>query len=521
MLLNMKTANCKNCKKEFEYKWTGRGNSCSKECTAVIVAKSKLKYSDEQIELVVFLKKEGRTNKDIVTLSGVKLSKVKEIIKNNNVLLTPEERQKHAYEAKIAKDPLAMERMRSSRTEESFERAAKTRTKTLSDPKYFNIFSTNAKNVWIDFRDNPAKYKKRVNKQSVSQRETKLGMSLEKYEELLLIIKKEVEDKKETITSASQKYEISFITTLRQFHKRGWGDLVSSFVSKAQLDIYNYVKSITDKTILLNDRTALRGTELDVYVPELRFGIEFNGLYWHSSGSDQFKKMSHVKKIQKCLDNNVSLLAIYEDEWKNEAKQELIKKMIAYRLKVLKPKTLSPRKLELRLLPSNSQFKGFFEKHHIDGHSNASFAYGFFKGEELIFCASFRTNFNKELEIARLASNYDYSVPGALGKILKKINQPIVSYSNNRLSHGNIYVQNGFVEITKSHQPSYWYTDLKTRVWRFKCKRNNDPVIIAQFPTEQTQAENGVFSQKLFGDDRPLFRIEDYGHRKWLWNPST
>ena len=522
MLLDMKTANCKNCNKEFEYKWSGRGNSCSKECTAAIVAKSKLKYTDEQIQFVITLKKEGKTNNDIVAASGVKLSKVKEIVKDNNVLLTPEERHKHAYEAKLAKNPLAMEQMRSKITEESYEKASVTKKQTFaSDPKYHDIFSNIKKEMWEDLRSDPIRYKEYIEGRSITQRETKLGMSLEKYEELLLIIKKEVEDKKETITSASEKYGLSFVTTLRQFHKHGWSDLISSFVSKAQLDIYNYVKSITDQYILLNDRTGLRGTELDVYMPKSRFGIEFNGLYWHSSASDQFKKMSHAKKAQKCKEGNVNLLAIFEDEWANETKQELIKKMIAYRLGVLKTKTLSPRKLDFRLLTSNAQFKDFFEKHHIDGHTTASFAYGFFYGEELVFCASFRTNFNKELEIARLASNYDYSVPGALGKILKKINQTVVSYSNNRLSHGNIYIQNGFVEITKTNQPSYWYTDLKTRVWRFKCKRNNDPAIIARFPTEQIQAEAGIFSQKLFGDYRPLYRIEDYGHRKWLWTPKN
>ena len=147
MLLDMKTANCKNCNKEFEYKWSGRGNSCSKECTVAIVAKSKLKYTDEQIQLVITLKKEGKTNNDIVAASGVKLSKVKEIVKDNNVLLTPEERHKHAYEAKLAKNPLAMEHMRSKITAESYERASVAKTKTFSDPKYFDIFSENSQNI--------------------------------------------------------------------------------------------------------------------------------------------------------------------------------------------------------------------------------------------------------------------------------------------------------------------------------------------------------------------------------------
>ena len=517
----MKIAKCKNCQKEFEYKYSGRGNSCSKECTAAIVAKSKQKYNQEQIDKVISLKKEGKTNSNISLLSGVKLSKIKEIVKDNNLLLTPEERQKHAYEAKLAKDPLAMQKMRSKITPESYERASKTKTKTFLDPKYKQIFSENAKNIWIELKSNEAAYVTYIENRTIAQRESKLGMSLEEYNSILLNIKKEVEDKKETITSASTKYGLSFGTTINQFHKLGWGDLVSNFVSKGQLEIYNYIKSITEIDILLNDRTGLSGTELDVYAPTQKFGIEYNGLYWHSSASDQFKKMSHAKKSQKCQDKNINLLAVFEDEWNDPIKQELIKNMIAYRLKALKPKTLSPRKLELKLLELNNKFEEFFKRYHIDGHAKSSFAYGYYYDNELIFCASFRKNFNGELEIARLASNFKYSIPGALGKILKLINKTIVSYSNNRLSQGNIYVQNGFKEITETKQPSYWYTDLKTRVWRFKCRKNNNPEIVALHPTEQAQALNGVFSQKLFGDNRPLYRIEDYGHRKWLWEPKS
>lgn len=78
----------------------------------------------------------------------------------------------------------------------------------------------------------------------------------------------------------------------------------------------------------------------------------------------------------------------------------------------------------------------------------------------------------------------------------------------------------GFKEIERPDKPSYYYTDGFHRIWRFRCKRNNDPEILERHPTEKAQALAGVFSQKLFGDDRALFRIEDYGHKKWI-RPSV
>ncbi len=207
---------------------------------------------------------------------------------------------------------------------------------------------------------------------------------------------------------------------------------------------------------------------------------------------------------------------IYEDEWSLPFKRELIKAMIRWRLGKFVGESLNARSLELRLLKKNSAFSSFFETNHIDGHTNASFAYGLFRGETLVACASFRTNSRREFEIARFASDFRYNVRGSLGKLISLIKSPLVSFSNNRLSDGGVYRTLGFKEITVSTAPSYYYTDHHVRIWRGRCIKNNDLEIVAKFPTEELQALGGVFSKKIFGDERPLYRIEDCGHRKWL-----
>jgi len=124
----MKIGICKNCNKTFEYKYTNRGNSCSPACTVAIISKSKIKYTEDQINKVISLKKEGVTNKNIVLLTGVKLSKVKEIVKNACVLLSPEKRQSNAYQTKLIKNPNSMEDMRN-----------KYKEKTISEKTINNI----------------------------------------------------------------------------------------------------------------------------------------------------------------------------------------------------------------------------------------------------------------------------------------------------------------------------------------------------------------------------------------------
>ena len=290
-------------------------------------------------------------------------------------------------------------------------------------------------------------------------------------------------------------------------------------VSKPQEEILSYIRSIYNDKININDRTELDGKEIDIFMPKLNFGIEFDGLYWHSEKCKSNAKSENKKKIQIIQQKNINILMIYEDEWSNPIKKELIKSMIKHRLGLF-GKKIRASNLEIKKLTKNNEFKDFFENYHLDGHVNASFSYGLFLNDELISCMSFRKSFtDKCWEIARFATKSDYRVHGNAGKIIKQFKKDyqdkLITFSNNRLSLGNTYKNLGFKEITQTTDPSYYYTDFKTRLWRFKCKRINDPVILSKYPTEKDQAEGGVFSQKHLGHSKPLYKIYDYGHKKW------
>lgn len=291
--------------------------------------------------------------------------------------------------------------------------------------------------------------------------------------------------------------------------------------SSCQLEVYDYIKSIYANEIILNDRKTIKPLEIDIYIPEKKLAIEFDGLYWHSEKVKPDIKSTNIKKIKNIKKAQLNILAIYEDEWKNTKKQKLIKAMIRHRLNIKPTNVVRASKLEIRKLIKNDQFKVFFENYHLDGHTTASFAYGLFLNNILVSCMSFRKSIHDKCwEIARFATSYDYLIHGNASKIVntfkKEYNEKLITYSNNRLSHGNVYKQLGFKEITKTLDPSYYYTDFTTRLWRFKCRRINDPVILSKYPTEKAQAEAGVFSQKYLGHSNPLYKIYDYGHRKWI-----
>lgn len=72
---------CNICDKIF-YDVDKRHKSCSLECRNEYLSMIKIKYTEEQIQNVIKLKKQGLTNNEITNRSHVKLSKVKEIVRN-------------------------------------------------------------------------------------------------------------------------------------------------------------------------------------------------------------------------------------------------------------------------------------------------------------------------------------------------------------------------------------------------------------------------------------------------------
>ena len=107
--------------------------------------------------------------------------------------------------------------------------------------------------------------------------------------------------------------------------------------SSQEREVLEYVKSIYNGVIIENDRTTIfnktnkrkYGLELDIWIPEKRVAIEFNGVYWHSIPS---KKKTDSIKISECNKNGIILLIVTDLEWKNnnEDVKEKIKKLLVY-----------------------------------------------------------------------------------------------------------------------------------------------------------------------------------------------
>ena len=86
-----------------------------------------------------------------------------------------------------------------------------------------------------------------------------------------------------------------------------------SIISKPEIELQDFIKSLGFK-IKTNNRKILNGRELDIYIPELKKAIEFNGTYWHYS-KKHFTPGKHAKKSNLCKEKGIKLLHIREDLW--------------------------------------------------------------------------------------------------------------------------------------------------------------------------------------------------------------
>lgn len=101
--------------------------------------------------------------------------------------------------------------------------------------------------------------------------------------------------------------------------------------SNSEIEVLDYVKEIYTGNILngKNTRKIIPPQELDIYIPELKLGIEFDGLFWHSEymGKDS---NYHIRKTEMCENKDIKLIHIFSDEWERDRKyiQKIIKNNI-------------------------------------------------------------------------------------------------------------------------------------------------------------------------------------------------
>jgi hypothetical protein len=222
--------------------------------------------------------------------------------------------------------------------------------------------------------------------------------------------------------------------------------------------LLEYIQSIYNGEIISGYRD---GIEIDIYLPELKTGIEFNGLYWHS---DKFKESNyHLNKQIYFKGKGIDIKFIYEDDFDNNL--DIIKSQICNWLNLTQVKIYA-RKTEVKKV-NIEEYKNFLDANHIQGYIASKLVYGLYNQNQLVSLMCFdkkegRINMKEgEWNLNRFCNLLNNQVIGGASKLLNyfiKENNPsrIISYADKDWSSGNLYNVLGLNLINES-RPDYKY----------------------------------------------------------------
>lgn len=291
-----------------------------------------------------------------------------------------------------------------------------------------------------------------------------------------------------------------------------------SLMEKAILE---YVRSICPSTenIIEKDRSVLGNRELDIYLPDRKLAIEFDGAYWHSEKSGGKDPNYHLNKTIGCEEKGIQLLHIFEDEWIE--KQEIVKSMLKHRL-CFSDSKIHARKCKIGNI-TWGRAREFLLANHIQGPGTAAINLGLFYEDKLVAVATFgklRISLGSKsregkYELIRYATSSN--VVGGCGKLVSyfvRFFQPLslISYADRRWSLGNMYKKIGFERVSAT-KPNYWYflDGEYHRFHRFSFRKDQLDKKLVEFDPFLTEWEN----MKNNGFDR----LWDCGSLKFEWKP--
>src|ERR1017187_10222451 len=218
--------------------------------------------------------------------------------------------------------------------------------------------------------------------------------------------------------------------------------------SLIEQEVFAWVKSIYPDAI---DHTKLdNNKQLDIYLPDLKVGIELCGVYWHSE--EFLEKKYHYDKMLAAQSQSIRLITIFDNEWMD--RQEQVKGFLLSFIKKANT-TIYARKCEIKEVDRKVARK-FLDDYHIQGAAYSIVYFGLYYGDELIGVLSggrhHRSGSKTELILDRMCFKTNISVVGGASKLLCHLKEyaqangyeSIKSWSDNRWSEGNVYGKMGF-----------------------------------------------------------------------------
>jgi len=239
-------------------------------------------------------------------------------------------------------------------------------------------------------------------------------------------------------------------------------------------ELYQYISSIYGGEIIQSYRDGL---EIDIYLPDLKLGFEFNGLYWHSDGKKD--RNYHLNKTNYFKDRGIRIIHVWEDDWK--LKKDVIMSQIRNWVGIGERK-IGARKCSVSKISDPKIIKNFLNENHIQGGVNSVIKLGLFYGDELVSVMTFDQSEGRkkmsdgEWNLSRFCNKLNTNVVGGASKLLKFFIDNfkptrIVSYADLDWSLGKMYLNLGFRELYRTN-PDYKYIIDGVRIHKSRFRKS-------------------------------------------------
>ena len=262
-------------------------------------------------------------------------------------------------------------------------------------------------------------------------------------------------------------------------HKQGAGCPSCNINSKEEF-LTNLFKEY-NINYLYRDRNLIKPLEIDILVPDFNFGIEHNGLAFHSFGKNSWgaldnyhslNKRRHLDKTIKVEKQGYQLFHIREDHLLCPIKKEIWKSVLLNKCGI--STRVHARKLQVVNLSNHQDFvKQYLEENHLQGNCPSSIKLGLQDPKtgivySIMTFGKSRFDKNIEYELLRFCNLKYHNVRGAASKLMSAFEKyytpvSIVSYANRDWSMGNLYRAIGFV-YSHTAEPNYIYTDFNFNI---------------------------------------------------------
>ena len=293
--------------------------------------------------------------------------------------------------------------------------------------------------------------------------------------------------------------------------------------SKDELFIENFITNL-GFTVEHSRKVLDSKQELDIYIPEKKLAIEYNGSFYHRtlpkvSGVHAREINYHRDKFYDCKYKGIHLLTIFDvDFHTNQVKiLDYLKILLVGGVKIY------ARKCEIQQITKEEANSLYLQYHLLGPTPIINISYGLYYNNELVSCMSFQKgrykNNNKPVWcLTRFVTKAGLFIIGGASKLLSQFEEDynpdvLVSYSDNDYFSGNVYSKLGFSCLGDTGSPRYyWYLNNK-ELKREQCQLKR---LESLYPELYKESENKGNKEDYIMLQLGALKVYRSGHTKWV-----